>query len=509
MNPGAWIQSARDFLTSPLRIGALEISATAIKYLLIRGNSIVQASLRLPPGVIEKGAVKNREVFIAALKSLHTQITPTAKPINVILTIPSNLVFAQSFNVPIVAKENLEEAIRLNLQMVSPNKIEESYYDYQEIKMNKDLGHLDLLGAFTPLGPVDEYEKALRATNFVPVAIEFPGLSLARLIRQRWGGIELEQHYLLIYISGEGVLMMILKNGNLAFNHFATWQETGTGATTTPLNFEQVREMLKREMQRVMNFYMSRTGKTIEEAVLVSPVFNYEIVKLASEELKLKIRNLTIAELPKLQPSWFPVLGAALRGLLSRSRDTDISLAAASSQTEYYHERAMNFVGLWRNILAGTLILILAAFVTIDTAFSREQKQLAFRIENEFDTEVLKDSAAVQAKITTFNKLVGMVSETGKKETAWSPLLTSLKKIAGKEITLDRVFFGKNDPKAILTGHGISDDAILAFKDRLSKDERIAGVDLPLSNIRIESEKSASFSLTVTLKKAEGSTPKP
>lgn len=498
MSISSLLDPIKNLLISPLRIGALEVSATSLKYLLVRGNTIVQASLRLPPGVIEKGIIKNREVFVSALKSLHLQISPIANPINIILTVPSNLVFAQAFNVPMVAKESLNEAIVLNLQMVSPNKIEESYYDYQEIKINKDLGHLDLLGAFTAKGPIDEYDKTLREANFVPVAVEFPGLSLTRLIRQRWGGIELEQHYLLVYVSGEGVLMMILKNGNLAFNHFTPWEDAL--AATSSLSFPQVKEILKREMQRVMNFYLSRTGKSIEEAVLVSPVFNYEIVKLASEELKLKIRNLTIAELPKLQPSWFPVLGAALRGLVSRSKDTDISIAATGSQAEYYQERALNFVGLWRNIIVGTLVLVLASFILIDTIFSKQQKQLEQRLAAPVDEMTTKGSVMVRGKIEAFNTLLAMVSSTSKNENAWSPTLKSLSKIAGDEISFDRIYINKGDLRGLINGRGASDEGILAFKDRLAADPSTASVDLPLSNIKIDADKSSTFSLTAKFK---------
>lgn len=492
------LNPVKAFLTSPLRIGALEVSTTAIKYLLIRGNTIVQASLRLPPGVIERGTIKNRAVFVEALKNLHAQITPKPRPINVILTVPSNLVFAQSFNVPIVAKENLAESIKLNLQMISPNKIEDSYYDYQEIKLNKDLGHLELLGAFTSATPINEFQSALEEADFVPISVEFPGLSLARLIFQRWGGIELEQNYLLIYVSSEGVLMMILKNGNLAFNHFTSWEAAGqNGASFT---FEQVKDIIKREMQRVMNFYLSRSGKVLTEAILISPVFNYEIVKMASEELKIKIRNLTIAELPKLQPSWFPVLGAGLRGLVSRSKDTDISLAATGSQTEYYQERALNFIGLWRNILIGTLVLVLAAFATTDTLFYKQQTQLTDRLENTFDSATLKNSALVREKIANFNALLDTIEATSNKENVWSPILDSVVDVAETSISLDRVFVGKTDSRGVISGKGSSEEAVLAFKDRLLANSYFADAALPLSNIKTASDGSASFNMNVTLK---------
>jgi len=491
------VRSIKNLLTSPLRIGALELSPTALKYLSIRGNSVIQASLRLPPGIIEKGVVKNRPLLIAALHNLHSQITPKIKPINVIVTIPSNLVFSQSFSVPIVASQNLGEAITLNLQMTSPNKIEDSYYDYQEIKLNKDIGHIDLLGAFTARQPINAYEEALHETNFVPVAIEFPGLSLARLIRDRWGGIESSLSYLLMHISGEGLLMLILKNGNLAFNHFTSWQEIGSAE---PTSFVQAKDLIKREIQRVVNFHIGRTGQTIEEVILISPIFNYEIVDMASKELKMKVRNLTIPELPKLPPNWFPVLGAALRGLVARSKDTDISLAAEGSQAEYYHERTLNFIGLWRNILIGSLVVIMSAFVLIDTIIARTENQLQYRVSEAADSESAASSLEVQKKIIAFNKLVDAIESIGKTEIIWSGILKNTSKIASKSVILERVFLDKVGLQGVIAGRSIDDKTVLAFKDAILNDSRIASVKLPLSNIKSNPDKSVQFSMSIVLK---------
>ncbi len=497
------LSNIHDLLTSPLRIGAIEISSTSIKYLLIRGNTIVQASLRLPPGILEHGAIKNRPLLVAALKNLHDQITTKQKKINAILTIPSSMVFAQMFTVPMVAKENLDESIKLNLQMTSPNKIEESYYDYQEVKINKDLGHLDLLGAFTAIEPINAYQSALDEAGFVPVAVEFPGMSLARLIRQRWGGIDLDQRYLMLYISADGALLGILKNGNLAFNHFTPWRTAGDGGSAEALDFPQAKEVIKRELQRVLNFYLSRTGKMIDEVILVSPVFNYEIVKLATEELKLKVRNLSIAELPKLQPGWFPVLGAALRGLTSRGKDTDISLAAASSQTEYYQERALNFIDLWRNIIIGTFIVIIAAFVLIDVVFRREQASADERLAVSIDPSKNQDGSIVQNNIATFNALVEKIGQAATKEKVWSDTLSLIEQNASADIALDLISNdGRGKPegprKLTISGRGTSEDAVLKFKNKLASQPAIKTVELPLSEIKTnKADKIVSFKLLI------------
>jgi len=125
------------FVSRPT-VGGLEISYNAIRYLLIRGSdTFLKVTVPLSPGIIENSRLANKELFISALKSLHAQITPLAKPLNVVVIIPSALVYTQSFSVPVVEKKQLEDTIDLNLQMLSPTRVEETYYDWQEIKENK------------------------------------------------------------------------------------------------------------------------------------------------------------------------------------------------------------------------------------------------------------------------------------------------------------------------------------------------------------------------------------
>ncbi len=490
----------KNLLTSPLPIAGLEISNTSLKYLLIKGTAIVQASLRLPPGIIEHGLIKDRKNFVAALRNLHSQVGPLARPLNVVLLLPSNLVFAQAFSVPIIDKEHLEESINLNLQMISPNRIEDSYYDWQEIKENKDLGHLDLLGAFASSSVVSEYESALKEAQITVVAAEFPGLSLARLIRDRWLGIEAEQHYVLMYLRGEGMLITILRNGNLYFNHFTPWAEIKGGFDLKKTTFEDVKGFVAAELQRVLNFYLGKVGRPLEEAILISPVFNYEIVKLVTETLGLKIRNLTIAELPDLQPGWFPALGAALRGIISRGKDSFISLTQTSTMTEYYQERLISFLGSWRNIILGTLAFIFVSYIVVDTSFVQQEKQLQLRTTVEFSLADLQNSQLIQSKISSFNKLLSWIEKVAPQEAAWSTFTQHMQAVAGNEIMLERLFADKTNKTVQISGKAPSEQSAIAYKNRLVKEPLIENLLLPLSNLRTEADKRVSFSLSFKVK---------
>ncbi|NCQ02589.1 hypothetical protein GW816_00820, partial [Candidatus Wolfebacteria bacterium] len=67
-------------------IGGLEISDSALKFVLIKENKLTFTSLNLPAGTLEEGKIKNKENFKAALSKLHSQITfRTKKKIYIIV----------------------------------------------------------------------------------------------------------------------------------------------------------------------------------------------------------------------------------------------------------------------------------------------------------------------------------------------------------------------------------------------------------------------------------------
>lgn len=482
-------------ITSSLPIGGLEISDSSLRFLQVKNNSVVRASLRLPPKIIQDGLLKDPKLFAAALRNLHQQINDKPKPINVILIIPPSLIYAQSFSVPILEKKQMDEAIDLNLQMLSPSDIDKSYYDYQEISENKNLGTIDLLGAFVKSDVIDDYKKIIKASGFNIIAIEFAGLALTRLIKQRWTGLTTEQRYLVVSLDSSGVLMLILKNGNLYFNHFTPWKEIVQGAKDpNKFEFGDIKEFFSREIQRVMNFYLGRFGKPIEESILVSPSFNYEIVKVLSEEFKLKIRNLAIAELPQLRPSWFAVLGSGLRGLTSRSKDIEISLTQTEAQSEYYFERGLHFLAIWRNITIGVLIFLLTTFTATATFFRQEVNKLETQIAKEFSVEDAKTQIEAQAEIVRFNSLVDSITVSVSKENGWSFFMSEIKRLSEETIKLTRVYH-EIGSSVSLSGVADSQQDAIAFKKRLDSYLDYVEVDLPLSNIRTEPDGTITFSL--------------
>ncbi len=493
-------EKLRSMLAAQPRVGGLEISHSSLKYLAIKGaRSMQQASITLPPGVIEKGKLIGAASFAAALKNLHNQIAPPSTPVNVVLIIPSSLVYVQAFSVPLMQPKEQEEAIDLNLQMISPGKIEESYYDWQEIKKNEAAGHLDLLGAFTNAATVDTYIAALTNANFNVVSVEFPALSLSRLVKERWQNPAAEQHHLLIYLNNEGLLIAVLKNTNLYFAHFTPWTDIVAPTINHEISFPDIQSFVTQEIQRVLAFYLSKSGHSLTNAILISPTFNYEIVQIAEKQFSLTIKNLAITELPSLSASWFPVLGAGLRGLISRAKDTFLSLAHVSAKTEYYQEHTLSLIGLCRNIVVGALIFVFISYLTVDGIFFHNEATAKPAVTPQIAPVNTEEIQKLRQEAEAFNQLTALVGIAKAGEAGWSPILSELRSVTGSSIAITRIFADRANLSLIITGTAANELAAINFKGRIERIEKIKSVSLPLSQIKTEGQESVSFTLNATL----------
>ncbi|MDP3880680.1 MAG: hypothetical protein Q8Q32_00655 [bacterium] len=486
-------------------VGALEVSHSAIKYLILSGSKEVkQTEVRLEPGIIEQGKIKDKAKLIAKLKELHASIARSEKDqVDIHLIVSSAIVFAQPFSVPPLPEKDMEEAINLNLQMISPNEIEESYYGWQEIEKNPSDGSLQLLGAFTKASVVNEYESALSSSGFHIFSIEFPAVSISRLVASRWEKLDEGTKYLTLYLNSEGILMLILKNKNLYFSHFTPWVDIlAQHQQGQEIKFEQIKAFLAQEVQRVINFYLSRHGERLNRALLISPLFNFEIVSLLEENFKLKTKNLTLPDLPQLSPSWFPALGASLRKITTRKKES-LSLSKTSVTHEYSQERALIFISFWRKIFLSVSIFFFALFLALDSYLYLTQTQRDQNLSNIENFQSFNDQLPqLRASAHQFNDLINQIETISSQDNDWSPLIEKVEIISGSDVELSRVFADKTNLSVLLNGTAVDEQAAIAFKNRLIAQSEFTNVSLPLSNITSSNslEKQVNFSLTLQIR---------
>ncbi len=477
-------------------VAGLQVTNSDLRFLELKldqkGNLFVvrTASLRLPPGIVEGGKVKDRANFIAALKTLHSQITINIRNnINIILTIPTGDVYAQAFNMPSVSKVGMQEAVELNLQIISPTPIEKSYYSWKVVGEKGEGGQTELLGVFVPKEVVDDFSACLEEAGFGVAAIEFSSLSMARLLTF-YKIINQESSYLLVKITGEGLIFMILRNGNLYFDYFHSWDKFSGEGKGVSLN--AINDIIYAESQRVLNFYASHWGGQIKNIILISPALLKEI----SEFLKATYPTMEIYALSSDTENLHGVKGAALRGLVSSPLDPEINLMNPLGMNSYYKDQIIVFTRFWRNITITVLAFLVLAFGLTDVFLRHQSDALKTIVLPTEEVAATTELKTLEDKARLFNSLVASIEKYTSGHYSLIPFFNDINAVIDSNIMISRIYIQESDGVGSIEGIAKDQNSVIDFKNRFAAIPNIQDVNLPLSNINPQPNGQVYFSMT-------------
>lgn len=465
-------------LSPPLPVGGLWISDSVIRFFLYKeGGGTVHAALRLSPGIIEQGRVKDKERLRSALAELRRQLVkhPRQK-LYVVLTLPISDVYIQTFTLPPVAAASIGEAAELNMRMISPMNPEEAYMDWQELQ---SAGQQPvLLGAFVRREVVDALTAPLEEAGFSLAAVEFASLSLVRQIQAAGVIDKATADYIAIEVTSEGTSFVIAVNSTPRFHYFHPWSELQGGDKTVSL--EKFQKVLAEETRRILNFYgMHWSGRKLVDAVVVTPALGEEIASfLASAFPDLKVH---VAAPDRASA----VAGAALRGKEIRLDDTAISLADVTTVQVFQYEQLINFVRLWRNAFFTTAGFLLVLFIASSVFARRAATRAVAESAAIFNRPEAAELQLVEKKAVAFNEQVAALERIANEGKNLSPLARRITEIAGDDIVLERLAFSLEGRNVLVNGRAPNERSAVAFKDRLRADSHFSGVDLPIRNVTV------------------------
>ncbi len=480
-------------LSSKPKIGGLVISDAALQYLLLEGDTPKYFSVRLPPGVMKEGKPEAPDQFVMYLHELHRLAGGGTQKLKVVAVLPPADIYTQSFSVPKISEEKLEEASRLNLQIISPIDAERAFTSSQVIGGTED--RYDLLGAFIEKDIVLKMREHLLAAGFEPLIFEFPSLALTRVVSS---SLKLQpQPVLILQVSSDGLDLAIVRSGALYFEYFRSWHSIqGEGREITKAAFEAA---VAQETKRVMDFSLTRFKEGLSQALVVAPGFESEITGMLGTNFGFQAVPLVLKSY-QLAANWYVTLGAAMRGRSYSGTDQEINLSGQTLKEVFREERIMSFIGLWRNIIAGAAFIMLVVFGGSAATLASQSKVASARLTSftaRFSSEEL---AELKARVSEFNSLVASVTQAKKSSRPWYQVLNRLRTLAGEnDVTVDG--FGASPTGGLsLSGRAPSTSQVLKFKNILVKEEDLSNVNLPLAGITTLEDNSVSFSVGFELK---------
>jgi len=484
--------SVLDRLSSKPVIGGLQVTNAAVSYARLEKGVPQTFSLRFPPGVFEGGKVVAEDQLVEVLKKLHAMIVPgkEAEIVQVTMSLPAETVFTQSFEVPNINREKLDETASLNLQMISPLPLKDAYMSWETITETPE--RFELLGAFTEKQALDILAHAFRVAGFYAVAFEFPSLSLTRLLT---GLTSLPPtSVLLLHVSADGVNLSIIRKNRLSFDYFRSWKSIqGESRQISRDLFDQV---IAEEAQKVAYFALSRFQETVSRVFFVAPGFEKEIGGVLQTRLSLPAAPFPVPS-GAPAPVWYVPWGAALREMSPLKNEHPINLNYESSADVFFEQHAVNFVILWRNILSVVLAFFLIVYAISSSFLANQLRTVQNRLSASKSEVNQQELSSLTGQAASFNAMVAALKAEPREVNVWYSLLTELSSVASaNDVVLDRIDAPSFSGPIEIIAHTSDNTKVVAFKSALEGTKGFSNVDLPLLGIQQTASNSVSFSIS-------------
>lgn len=475
------------FLRVSVHPDGLEVSDQVLRFVYFYRNAWQMEAVRLSPGIMEKGIIKDAPALAAALRELRSKLPPPKRRkriLSVFVAMSSVNMYSQVFTLPFMEGGNLDKAIELNVQMISPVDVARAYVGWQLLNHNEVTLRSEIAAAFVDKSIVDAMTQALYEAGFVTVGVESRSLALIRVLREKGAGIEKKQSYLVVDIDGTGVDFLIVRNGFLYFEYSTSWadiaDEKGQIAVT------KFGEVISSNIRQVMNFYSQHWPDPLTGVILSAVAFGDEAANAIRESSSLPIIPLALAATEQpVAVEWLVALGCGLRGIYAGLKDDEINLSGEGAMDAFYEERMVDFLALWRVIIPVFLGCLIVVFVLADNFLGATKASIESSAGFTQQGNGLAAIAGLTASSTAFNQSVALVANAESQLSHNYLLITDINSIAAaNNITINTISFQSLAAPVLVTGSALSETQIVAFQNAIQNDGHFGPVSLPLSNIQ-------------------------
>jgi len=295
-------------------------------------------------------------------------------------------------------------------------------------------------------------------------------------------------------VDGSGLDFLIIRHGQLHFDYFNSWRDIqGEAKEISPDIF---RAAVVRSLHQVLNFYNSHWQEPLDELILLTTGFHDEVIKIIKENFSIRVRDFELNTSQAVAPDWFVALGSAVRGLVPRRSDREISLLGVDAQEEFGQEQVLGFLRFWRALMPAIVSVFMIAFASVYFSLSRIDENLELDVASVNRGEQSQEMKGIESQISEFNRAVSLLSGIESGTTAKTPMLRKIADFSSQTgIVISRIYYQAANSPISISGSAKSSDNLLVFKKLLEGDPLFAKVDLPPSAVQV-SPQGATFSMT-------------
>lgn len=425
------------------------------------------ASEKVPPGIIAGGVVKDPKALTLTLAKLVRSAHEGRKKTNItyaIVSISADAAYTRLYDFPSSIKgARLEETMKLTVGFQLPVKTEDVYLDWEKTT-NETKNEVSL--SSMKKSAVDAYLTALHDAGIRTVALEIHPQSTARSAEFS------NKTTLLVEESTDSTVFSIISAGIVQFVR---------AVPKTNLPNDKVRE----EIRKISDF---------AEAKGIKPEITTTIGKLMPRE--------PFSLYPNLKDEggmWLIAIGAAVRGLIPRDKDTLVSLLPVGTETAYAYQKAQIFSAFIANIIVGLSIFFIATFAGTWLLLVSIEQRIAAQVERAASLPLPENASGLEERAVKLNALVAQTLPLVQSFQTWSPVLNEIKARVTAGIFITGISIPGPSNQIGITGVAKTRQSLNEFKRSLDDSAIFGTITLPLTNL--EQRENIPFSASFVLEK--------
>lgn len=509
-----WFENFLKRLIPEEEFGALEIGEKNVRYLLFSKYDLklkIFSEVKLEPGIIVKGELKNKAALIGALNEIKKAVgygnlkTPPSGGLPVIVTLSSANFFFNVINLPDVPEASYDEAVKLNLSQVTPVSLDLAYSDWQNLGVNLKTLQREFLIGVAPRAKIDAYLECFEQVGFEPLALESRSLSLLRNFNYFSQTVEKNITFLMVEIGEDGIGFLVGKSGKLFFDFYLFWDEIPE-TQDKKIDRSDLEIILSREVQRTIEYFSLHEQEQILHFSLFSPILKKELEEFLAQKFNLRHVAISLPAVSSQKTSdvYAALIGAGLRGsLIPRELDDIVSLLPEGTEKIYKDKRILRFVSLWTKIgvagIMGSVIILGSTFLIVGA----EKNKIFVQLNSLKALPELNEIHQLNKEAEEFNKVIGQISGIEKSYRNWSDFLDPIMEAAkAQKISISRLSLAESNSQIKIRANAETQRSALDFQKTMSETPVFSGVEIPLSSFS-QTPQGVEFEAILTLKPKE------
>lgn len=476
-------------LNSRINIVGINLKDASIDGVLLDVDykKLKEFSQLLPNGVVSDGKIINKNEFVQALKIFRSKIGSKKKKISTIISISDENIYTQVINLPYIEGKSEKGAILLNIEMVSPMDLNKSYNDWQYFeKKNNKFDKRKIIASFIDKSIIDGILETFNEAGFLVVAIEQRAMSLSRVIKKYVfdNRSDYSGPAIVLDIDSDGLSFSINSDGNLVFNRFVKWKEIYF-KNNMKISFNEFKDIVIEESHKIINYYVNKFEEEPKFMLVISSGIGEKLKPALQEEFKIMMPSIDIKGYKLSSFGMLAAFGAAIRGTKRRSEDLNISLTPINVKEEFFEERVISFMTIWRDVISVVfvviLLMMLGEFILLGDVIKKTNSRLSKMYSAQSSIKLL-DELKVEAK--RFNKNISLAKDVYSGRENYNKLINDVYNIAlSKNVEIRRFYTSSKNKSITVIAHVDNEEMAVNFKNELKSIKGISKVIMPLENI--------------------------